>query len=295
MVAAEEIPPPWARAMKQQLDDFQEIPPPWARAMKQQLDDFQEIPPPWARAMKQQLDDFQEIPPPWARAFQGAMVSKLQHLSTGVADLQEDVANLKTDMADVKKAIRSAYCRPDPGLLSGLVHDPEACVALLGCSNLADSSLMSKSEIVADFVVNDRGAGLVADAGGDCQFAAGMALKFFERRRLMQARVETGVLHSPSAARVVMGVASGAFASGGLPDERGEVPIGARAYKLTAGCLWIRDPAADACDAVGAALKPRVGCTHSTVSVDTLEGERVVVDWGIKQFSEIPSDMRLFI
>ncbi len=259
----------------------------------------EEIPPPWARAMKQQLDDSQEIPPPWARAFQGAILSKLQHLSTGVADLQEDVANLKTDMADVKKAIRSAYCRPDHGLLSGLAHDPEACVALLGCSNLADSSLMSKSEIVADFVVNDRGAGLVADAGGDCQFAAGMALKFFERRRLMQARVEAGVLHSPSASRVVMGVASGAFASGGLPDERGEVPIGARAYKLTAGCLWVRDPAADACmhacDAVDAAMKPRMGCTHSTVSVDTLEGERVVVDWGIKQFSEIPSDMRLFI
>jgi len=241
----------------------------------------EEIPPPWARALKQQLDNFQ-----------GAMLSKIQNLSTGVDELQKDVANLKTDMAGVKKTIRSAFCRPDPVLLSELARDHEACVALLGCSNLADSSLMSKSEIAADFVVNGRGVGLVADAGGDCPFAASMAREFFERHPLMKARVEAGVLHSPSAARVVMGVASGAFANGGRPDERGVVSAGARAYKLTVGCLWVRDPAADAVDEV---LEPRVGCMHTTVSVDTLEGERVVVDWGIEQFSEIPLDMRLFI
>lgn len=222
-----------------------------------------------------------ERPPLWAQAMQRQM----DHLLWQIHDMQ-------LDMTDMNKTIRLAYCRP--GLLAGLVRDPDACAALLGvCSNMADTSRMSKSEITADFVTNDRGAGLTGDAGGDCQYAAEVAFKFFGRRKIMNARPETGVLHSPSGATVTMGVGSGAFA-GGLSHARGVVRSGALAYRLAegGGCLWIRDPAADAAEDP---QQPGVGCMHYLVSVDTLDGERVVVDWGIKQFAEIPTDMRLFI
>jgi hypothetical protein len=242
-----------------------------------------ERPPLWAQAMQQQMDQLQG-------GF-AQVLSQIHVLSIGFAGLQEDVANLKADVTDMKKTTRLAYCRP--GLLPGLVRDPDACAALLGCcSNLADTSLMSKSEITADFVANDRGAGLVADVGGDCQYASGVALEFFERRKIMNARAEAGVMHSPSGAPIAMGVASGAFAGGGLPPAQGDVRSGALAYRLAEGCLWTRDPGADA---AADPLQPRVGCKHYVVSVDTLDCERVVVDWGIKQFGEIPADMRLFI
>jgi len=75
---------------------------------------------------------------------------------------------------------------------------------------------MSKSEIVADFVVNDRGAGLVSAAGGDCQNAARVALVFFGRRKIMRACAEAGVMHSPSGATVSSGALVGAVRSGAL-------------------------------------------------------------------------------
>jgi hypothetical protein len=237
-----------------------------------------------------------EPPPPWAQAFQLQLDDLTRNLTAGLAGVQRDVAGLKLgiddltlDVADMKKSIRLAYCRP--GLLSGLLRNPDACAALLGCCR--DLSLMSKSEIVADFVVNDRGAGLLSAAGGDCQNAAPVALVFFGRRKIMRARAEAGVMHSPSGAAIAMGVSSGAFVGGGQPDARGAVRSGALAYRLDAGCLWTRDPDADA--AVDDRSPPRVGCNHFVVSVDTLDGERVVVDWGIKQFGEIPPDMRLFV
>jgi hypothetical protein len=249
----------------------------------------------------------EEQPPPWAQAMQRQLAhleGGILSLSTGFAELRQDVnnmkfdvTNIKLDMAGLKKSIRLAYCRP--GLLSGLVCDPDACAALLGCcrSDLSGTCLMSKSEITADFVVNDRGAGLVGDEGGDCQLAAEAALKFFEHRKIMKARREMGVMYSPSGAGITMGVASGAFADGRQPDARGEVRRGSLAYTLVEGCLWTRDPAADVPVEAAAAdpLQPRVGCMHFVVSVDTLDGERVVVDWGIKQFEKIPVDMRLFI
>jgi hypothetical protein len=154
---------------------------------------------------------------------------------------------------------------------------------------------MSKAEILADYVVNGRGAGLVSDFGGDCQYAAGVALDFFGQRKIMNARIEEGVLYSPSGAHVVMGVASGAFASGGLPPSQREIRSGALAYKLDEGCLWVRDRSADVA-LENPSLPKAVGCQHFVVSVDTLDGgERMVVDWGVKQFGEIPQDMRLFI
>jgi hypothetical protein len=230
---------------------------------------------------------FADVPPSWAQKFQRDIVTALSALSKDVSDLKCAVTDLKIDVKRMQDTIRLVYCRP--GMSVNLIGDVDDCASLLVCSKLTETSMMSVSELQADFVVNNRDEGLVCEFGGDCQFAARAACTFFETSRsLMRPRFEECVMYSPSGASIYMGVSS--FA-GESPPVHGVICKGMKAHSLDkGGCVWIEDSKYD----MGRAEPALTGRKHYVVSVITLEGIRVGVDWGIHQFAELPSDVRLF-
>jgi hypothetical protein len=217
--------------------------------------------------------------------FNTMLRTDLRRLSDQVEELRE---NTRIDIAELRSSVRLAYCRP--GCARHLSQNPDACAALLACSrDIRDSSMMSVSEIVADYVVNKRGDQLVGQFGGDCQAAARAAEEFFGGRKLMRAAFQQGVLFSPSGAPIRF---SDRVCSSSAPAEEGVLKRGMKAHKLIVGtCVWEPD---DDTDLVEGAM----GCNHFVAVVTALGNERVAVDWGVGKFSfafsDLPSDIRLF-
>jgi hypothetical protein len=144
------------------------------------------------------------------------------------------------------------------------------------------SSMMTLREIQEDF----RRLGRMANhsEGGDCRLAAAEAWEFFDRtHRPMSARLVDGVLYAKSGAKAVMGK------SGKIPAENAGVSPNMAACKLLRGnCVWVPDE--DDAPAMNTH-----GMAHRVTVVTTLEGKRIVVDWGIGQFSYLPDDIRLYV
>eukprot|EP00955_Chlamydomonas_euryale_P072876 361551-Chlamydomonas_euryale.AAC.1 len=211
------------------------------------------------------LDDI----PSWGKELK----TELRHLSDRVQELRE---NTSIDFAQLKKSIRLAYCRS--GRSQNLSHDSDACAALLACSNIENSTMMSVSEIVADYVVNERE--FVGERGGDCQAAARAAEKFFRSRKLMQTKFQECVLYSPSDESITAQVHAAA------PAKHGVLKAGMKAHKLIDGsCVW--EP-----DVQTPLIEGAAGYKHCVAAVTTLENVRVAVDWGVGQFPKLPQDMR---
>jgi hypothetical protein len=222
----------------------------------------------------------------------------LRRLSDQVHELQD---NTRFDIADLKASVRLAYCRP--GCARHLPHSPDACAALLACRGMYDSSMMSVSEIVADYVVNKRGHQLVGQFGGDCQAAARAAEEFFRSRKLMRSAFQECVLFSPSSAPIRFSDRVTALPPGSAPAKEGVLKRGMKAHKLIAGtCVWEPDHNTDHLVDEGA-----MGCNHFVATVTALGNERVAVDWGVGQFDfafasasapssspDLPCDVRLF-
>eukprot|EP00798_Chlamydomonas_sp_ICE-L_P026289 gene26289-biopygen11240 len=218
--------------------------------------------------------DDQEPPPAWA-------TSMLQHRYK----LEHAVSDIKLDILEMKSSIRLAYCR-HLGMIDILVHNTDACTALLAMRrNMGSSSSMSMAEIVADYEVNKRGEGLFGSFMGDCQVAAKAAVAFFSNiHGLMHSRMVTVVMYSPSGA--TLSLAPGI--NGIAPVKDGTIPDGAKPYRLTEGsCVWTQDDTQHP--------GPCKGIIHYVASVVTLDGHKIMVDWGIAQFSKPTSDMRMFV
>ena len=144
------------------------------------------------------------------------------------------------------------------------------------------SSMMSVSEVQADFVLNNRRAQYAE--GGDCQLAACEAAAFFDTtHRLMSPKIVQGVLYAGSVIQPVMG------RTGRSPDARMLITPTMKRYVLD-GCMW---RAANDTDSHGV-INVR-GCSHFVTRVMTLDGQRVFVDWGIGQFSSLPEGASLFV
>uniref|UniRef100_A0A7R9VAE5 Uncharacterized protein n=1 Tax=Chlamydomonas euryale TaxID=1486919 RepID=A0A7R9VAE5_9CHLO len=187
------------------------------------------------------LDDI----PSWGKELK----TELRHLSDRVQELRE---NTSIDFAQLKKSI----------------------------SNIENSTMMSVSEIVADYVVNERE--FVGERGGDCQAAARAAEKFFRSRKLMQTKFQECVLYSPSDESITAQVHAAA------PAKHGVLKAGMKAHKLIDGsCVW--EP-----DVQTPLIEGAAGYKHCVAAVTTLENVRVAVDWGVGQFPKLPQDMRLF-
>eukprot|EP00955_Chlamydomonas_euryale_P088282 364364-Chlamydomonas_euryale.AAC.10 len=201
--------------------------------------------------------------PRWAKELK----TVLRRLSDQVQEIQE-IWN--TEVAQLKTSIRLAYCRP--GRSQNLSHDSDACAALLACRKISDSTMMSISEIVADYVVNKRGD---CQSGGDCQAAARAAEEFFGGRKLMQTSFQECVLYSPSV-------------HAAAPAKHGLLKAGMKAHKLIDGsCVW--EP-----DVQTPLIEGAAGYKHYVATVTTLDNVRIAVDWGVGQFLKLPQDMRLF-
>ena len=213
--------------------------------------------------------------PKWAIKMQTELTAEISKVSA-------KVENLIIDVNGLKKSVRLAYCRP--GHTAGLTCDKDACIALLNCSRLSASSMLSVNEIAADYVVNDRS--VVGPRGGDCQEAARVAFDFFSDFKLMRPGVKGGVLYSPSGhIRWSAAISEAA----GSPDKDGVIDQQMKAYKLVegSGCVWAPSPDEHP-DAVGTP-----GHKHFVACVTALDGV-VAVDWGILQF-DLPDDVVLFV
>jgi hypothetical protein len=226
------------------------------------------------------MDEDKDMPN-WAKTFKRDMNTQLRRLSDQVRELQE---NARVDMAQLKTSVRLAYCRP--GRAHYLAHNADACASLLACRDVSDSSMMSISEIVADYVVNKRGDELVGEFGGDCQAAARAAEIFFSSRKLMQTSFQECVLYSPSGQSIAM---SDRILEAVTPALGGKVRAGMKAYKLIDGsCVWTPE------DVQTPVNEGAMGYKHYVATVMTLDNVRIAVDWGIGQFSDLPEDMRLY-
>jgi hypothetical protein len=214
--------------------------------------------------------------PKWAIKMQTKLTSEISKMSA-------KVENLILDVNGLKKSIRLAYCRP--GHTTRLTCDNDACVALLNCSRLTASSMMSVNEIAADYVVNERS--IVGPRGGDCQEASRAAFDFFSDFKLMRPGVKGGVLYSPSGH--IRWSAAVSMPATGSPDKDGVISQHMKAHKLQEGsrCVWVPSPDEHP-DAVGTP-----GHKHFVACVTALDGV-VAVDWGILQF-DLPDDVVLFV
>jgi hypothetical protein len=153
---------------------------------------------------------------------------------------------------------------------------------LLRCVDTQCSSMMSVSEVQADFVLNNRRAQYAE--GRDCQLAACEAAAFFDTtHRLMSPKIVHGVLYAGSVIQPVMG------RTGRSPDAHALITPIMKRYVLD-GCMW---RAANDTDSHGV-INAR-GCSHFVTRVITLDGQRVFVDWGIGQFSSLPEGVSLFV
>jgi hypothetical protein len=141
-------------------------------------------------------------------------------------------------------------------------------------------TMLSRREILEDYNSKWRGC---YEAEGAFRLAAANAFVFFDdAHKLMRPRLVDGVLYARKGCEPVMAV------SGRVPDMTAGVSPLMVPFKLDEGCIWVRDESA--CEVMNAD-----GASHRVTLVHTLEGDCVVVDWGIGQFEPLHKDVRLYI
>ena len=215
------------------------------------------------------------------KADEGFKLSVIGHIT----DLRDDVNKVRASVEDIRLTLethgRMLRCvadqnssLPTSGQNNTIVHHTMPC-------RDAASSLMSKREILLDFV--DRRTRY--QEGGDCGSAAAEAWEFFDRsHKLMRPRLVDGVLCASSGNKAVMGKPAT------VPAQLVGINPTMKPYKLLEQCIWVPDV-----DEALHAVMNDVGMAHRVTMVTPLEGGRVVVDWGIGQFSYLPADIRLFL
>ena len=211
-------------------------------------------------------------------AFQRDIIDLVGRLRTDVNSLRASVADIKLTVKNHDQLLRCALMRSLALLHPGtdVYADTSLC-----CRDHA-RSLLSKLEIDSDF--SERREDY--KAGGDCGLAAAEAWEFFDRaHKLMRPELMDGVLFAADGEKAVMGK------SNISPDQTVGINPTMKPFKLLnrgSGCIWVSDESSPA-------LVNEKGMAHRVCLVTTLEGERVVVDWGIGQFSYLPENLRLFI
>ena len=223
--------------------------------------------------------------------FQRTMIAALGALQQQTANLKWRVDSLQltlkehTDLlrcVDTQCTLHEQYaCSNQRRFLTKKPSPNDRNAYCAACRNHS-SSMMSVSEVQADFVLNNRRAQYAE--GGDCQLAACEAAAFFDTtHRLMSPKIVQGVLYAGSVIQPVMG------RTGRSPDARTLIMPTMKRYVLD-GCMW---RAANDTDSHGV-INVR-GCSHFVTRVMTLDGQRVFVDWGIGQFSSLPEGASLFV
>lgn len=216
--------------------------------------------------------------------FRKDMILHITGLRNDVSAVRAIVENLRITVDEHTQLLRCVAAqvpvRPTLGeaafASSVLPHATHATVPNRGHA----SSMMSKREIVQDFLVMNRGSQY--SIGGDCNAAAGAAWEFFNRvHMLMRPKLVNGVLWSPSGAKVVMG------STNTSPECLGGISPSMVPFMRDDECVWVEDEAMEVMNEHGA--------NHRVILATTLDGDRVVVDWGISQFSFVPNDIKLFI
>lgn len=217
-------------------------------------------------------------------AFKNDMIKHITQLRTDVSKLQADVGDLRVTVKVHEEMLR---CRMEGCDAATPLHNKNCALShtftrLIDCSDHR-CSMLSKNEIAADFDCNRQG--LYAE-GGDCGLAAAIAWEFFNRaHRIMSPKLVDAVMYSPSARPVL------AKSYTSPAEDDGISPIMVRYERTSAGgCIWQL-----ALNSTTHGVANTQGAKHRVVLATTCEGERVVVDWGISQFSTLPLDIGLFI
>jgi hypothetical protein len=213
--------------------------------------------------------------------FRDNMTRSITGLRKEMNDLCSSVATIKLTQDKHNKLLQ---CVTDVAnqLKEAPASGCSSPTTLLPCRDHA-SSMMSEHEIQEDF--NDRRPQYQED--GDCVKAAADAFVFFKQtHKLMRPKLVEAVLYASSGEKAVMGK------SGISPAERADVIPTMKRFKLLAdtGCIWVPAEDANSHDIMNVE-----GMRHRVTLVTTLVGARVVVDWGIAQFSYLPKDISLFI
>jgi hypothetical protein len=102
--------------------------------------------------------------------------------------------------------------------------------------------------------------------------------------RLMRPKLVQGVLYARD------GKLPALRTTRAFPDPCPYVGPGLLRYALAAPCIW--QPASDATTHDTWNVR---GAAHQVVMVTTQEGRRVVVDWSVGQFGEMPEGVGLFL
>jgi hypothetical protein len=207
-----------------------------------------------------------------------------EHTTQAVARLTSQLNSLQAAVHDIRlilddhTALLKTITKPCEWRYTG-AHLPAAA-----CGN-HNNTLMSLEEIEADFKVNGRRA-LYAE-GDECEIAGAAAAVFFKNtHRLMRAKLVQGVLYARSGQLPVLAK------TGKSPDAHGCITPNMIRYVLRGSdsCIW--EPADDA---RSHDVMNGVGMEHRVALVHTLEGARVLVDWGLGKFSELPADIGLYL
>ena len=212
-----------------------------------------------------------------ARIGRRAMVHAVTQISAQIRSLQAAVHDIRLTLTEHMRVAPSCEWR-----------DTDATAHLHADSARRNhsSTLLYLEEIDADFTVNGRRA-LYAE-GGDCELAGAEAWAFFNAtHKLMRPKLVQGVLYACSG-QPVMGK------TGRQPDATDGITPVMQRYVLRGlesdGCIW--EPAGDACSH---GVMNVCGMRHRVALVHTLEGARVLVDWGVGQFSRLPLDIGLYV
>ena len=229
-------------------------------------------------AMRMMNDDRQTVD----KGFKQSVIGHITGLRNDVNQVRASVENIRLTLETHGRLLR---CVADQNLsLPSSSQEYTIADRTISCRDAA-SSLMSQREILLDFI--DRRARY--REGGDCGLAAAEAWEFFDRsHKLMRPKLMDGVRYAASGEKAVMGK------SGTVPAQLVGISPTMKPYKLLEcsdkGCIWV--PLAE--EALHTVMND-VGMAHRVTMVTPLEGGRVVVDWGIGQFSYLPADIRLFI
>ena len=201
---------------------------------------------------------------------------------SAITALRGDMEHIRSSVDDMKLLIK----KQGQLLQYAHVHLPCYRLSTIECESSLDrdhaSSLMSMREIEEDYIGCRMS---MYQEGGDCRLAAAEAYGFFNRcHKLMHAKLVDAVLYAPSGKKPVMRKPQI------TPPEQVHISPIMKRFKLQkkSQCIWVLD--GESHD-----VKNVLGASHRVTLVTTLEGDRVVVDWGIGQFSDMPDDMRLFI
>lgn len=209
-------------------------------------------------------------------SFQKLVIKNLTEIRGDLAKTHANIEDIKITLETHAQLLR--YADSVPRQIDLLNKNCSAhCLA---CRDQS-SSMLSEREILEDYKMNRQNY----KEGGDCGLAAAHAWEFFDRaHNLMHPKLVDGVLFAPGGSKPIMSKPNIS-----PPEMVGISPI-MRPFKLleASGCVWV--PAGSPVD-----IYNERGASHRVTVVTTLQGDRVVVDWGRAQFSYLPDDILLFL